>query len=425
MDARRSRPAREAGFSRLKWGTGKRVLLLGGALLVPLLLVGTLWVTGVLALPRLESAVGWTPRGQDVAPSGSPYLGFSIRVDSPLPGQVITEPVQFYGIARPESRVYLWEKHHNVPVIVPTTRTGHWTYTFHPTSLSEGSHTLVFADNDGHAWRDLVERTIQVNPLPELAKPTFIERTLPSIVAQPLLTVFRAAQALLAPITVTITETDHFNLQNDLNQDSVPDWFQQSGVPPDAIPAGLTPIIDSPAWLNLILLSLIVLTPLTILIVKKPELVGARWREWMRLRAKDRSEKRHVSLERHKVQTHADVEREGLRAGSKMRSELVREKARLKKNALDMLLTAARLRKEARLYETQAALARSTGKVNASLQKARLAAESREKGERADVEVQRLRVAEAELQAKRPASTFIRIGRGGFRKWRRSDAEEP
>ncbi|GEM_PF-4482020 len=396
-----------AGHHLQTWAQGHRRGAIATALLLPLLLVlvlwGFLWWNGLVASPLLVHLTGHDP----LAEEGPARFESDMIVTTPQNGETISGSVLFQGVTRPQSTVYYWEKGQNVPATTQTAATGVWTYQFNPASLSEGSHLLVFASTNGKTWSSLVERTVTIQ---HDASPS------PS---GGLLSIFRpVGEALRGGVNILAAATG-LNLQNDVNQDGVPDWLQASVVSPVAIPAHLTPIIGSPAWFNLLILAIIVTIPLLVLIRKNPSWLGPTLNRYLALRAVDKDRLRANQLARKQLITDLEKDRNALQAGKDARLGDAKTNAQARHQADKDRQAALRIKMDAQKYAAQARAAAAASRAAGQTAVARTRREASLESKRADLRI-------AELAARRSPPTIINLGQrlrktqGAFRGKRRT-----
>ena len=396
----------------------RRTIALLLAIVLPLGLVGGLWATGILRFPRLEALTGFAPGGDgSVGPA-------ALSVDEPANEELIDGPVLFSGHASPGGAVYIWERDRNVPVIARASTSGDWTYLFTPAALSQGAHRLQFASTNGASWSAIVERTVDVaHPVPEAADSGEAPGGWRETIPQPLLVVGQAIGGLLGGVSVSVTETVRHALENDLNQDGVPDWVQGSIVAPTDVPPRLVPVINSPTWLNLLLLTGFLATPATLLILRRPDGVLAFLRARSLDRAMERTKRREFILAQRKLRSAEDLEREALRVGGKASAERLKARAQLKERANRLRLEAYRLGLEARKHITQTRARAETSLAGARLETEKVRAQTLRDLKEREVTAARLDLERARATAEKAPRTVINVGRlprhGAFRARKR------
>jgi hypothetical protein len=226
-------------------------------------------------------------------------------------------------------------------------------------------------------------------------------------------------QALRASVTLLVSSTG-LDPRADLNNDGIPDWVQSTAANPTTIPALLTPILQTPAWLNLGLLLALAGAPLAWLAWKRPDwLTGYLDRRAAR-HERDRRDARRLGLKARKLDADQDLQRDALRAGATERRHLLGAKERIKRSAQQNRLQALRLEADARarIEASRASLAQQTHAATvAALARERDAA-ARARSQ--DLALERTRLQEEVQKARRPAPTIINVGKAGrFRRRRR------
>lgn len=286
-----------------------------------------LWYNGVVGSPLLERVTGLQPAEWTKSVQG-PSSGTFV-VTSPFEQEILSTDSVFEGVARPGSSVYVWEEGQNVPLITTANADGAWSVKFSVSAMTVGAHVLGFADTNGESWSNVVYRSVSVAP----EEPTdphvpFFLKWLVKLPNAPGLQIFRPITQPLADVAIRVGGS------NDLNNDGVSDKVQSSVASPTSIPAALTPYVQSPAWLNLLIAVVVVLTPVIVLIVRNPSWLGPVLAKWIAVRAWSRDRKRRAALVDRRLRLGADLRREELRLRQKHAQQELKTAEKWREKAL-------------------------------------------------------------------------------------------
>lgn len=378
------------------------------AFAIPLLIVASAWGSGLVRFPALENATGFTPL---FARSQDPNL--ALTVDAPQNGSIITSPTTFTGHTKPGASVIFWNAGVNVPTQAQADATGVWRYEFNPATLSNGAASLVFSANDGTSWSPKATRVVQiVLPSAPSAPPWVhgIADPLPSVVSVPLLTIAGAGASVLHTIDIQLTQTTGLNLQNDLNQNGVPDWLESTPIQPTDVPPNA--VIQAPRYVNVLLLAAVILVPGTIVFLRNPAWLGPLLNRIVAFREKRKAAARRADMAR---QAGDRRERMARQAGV-LRERLAREersfRERTERFALAEKLREVMAKRDVSLARASAASSTATQRALAKREARRADVQVKALDARmrlADERIERIRLEEARVKRDGSPSTVINV----------------